>query len=314
MESMVYGAASVLALSIAFLFKSSDWAIENAVVIARYFRLSEMATGFLLFSVATSLPELVVSLIASAQNQVGISVGNVIGSNIADLGLVLGASALFGVILIIKGDLVTLTKIVFLSSFLPLIMLFPISPFIGVVLLLVFVWFAYFSLNSRLSPQTSMERPRVDAALRCSSYFLISVVVLLVSSHFAVDSAVRLATLLGISKAFMGATIIAVGTSLPELAVNISAMKRKKTGIAVGNVLGSCIVNLTLVLGLASIINPLAANMGAFFNLVVFLLIINAVLLYFVQRKKKLGFNEGIVLLGLYVIFLLSSILIELKF
>ncbi|PIT85594.1 hypothetical protein COU36_02405, partial [Candidatus Micrarchaeota archaeon CG10_big_fil_rev_8_21_14_0_10_59_7] len=125
-------------------------------------------------------------------------------------------------------------------------------------------------------------------------------------------SAVALAFGLGVSGAFIGGTIVSIGTTLPELVVSIAAVRKKMPGMAIGNAIGSCIVNLTLVLGAAAAITPIHANMFTFLNLAVFTLVSNAVL-WMMIRKGTLGKRDGLALIGIYVLFLVSALTTELN-
>jgi len=297
------------------LAKSSQVVMDNALLLARFFRISEMAAGFVLVSVSTSLPELVVGIIAALEGQEGIVVGNVFGSNIADILLVLGISvAAAGAIYVKKKQVGTLVKILLVTSVLPLVMLLNVYPsFYGIGLLLVFVAYVYYVLKERIPLEAAGEVVSGRKAVFSAFLFLFGVAFVIASSKFAVDYAVQLATLLGVSKAFIGATIIAVGTSLPELSVDLVAVLRKHPELAMGDILGSCITNLTLVLGTSLVIGSGAFNLLAFINLVIFMLVANVVLWYFI-RQGKLTRRDAFVLLALYVIFLVSAVSIEQKF
>lgn len=302
----------ILLLSLVVLGKSAQIVIENSITLARFFRISELAVGFILISVATSLPELTVSTIASLENQTGISVGNVLGANIVDIGIVLGISVFLSTITLSKKEITTLTRILVITSILPLIIFFNIGSFAGIILLLIFVIYAYFILQWRVS-MDGLGRVNPKKAVISAFMFVIGILFVIGSSKYAVDSAVQIAVLLGISKAFIAATVISLGTTLPEFAVTISAMRNKHLSLALGNVIGSCVTNLTLILGIAAVINPITANFFALLNLTIFLIIINSALLYFLNYRKNLGRNEGFVLIGIYLIFIASSILVEIR-
>lgn len=140
---------------------------------------------------------------------------------------------------------------------------------------------------------------------------MIGVLVLIASSAYVIDSAVGIANLLGISKVFIAATTIALGTSLPELAVNLSAVKKKHYNLALGNVIGSCMTNLTLILGISAVIQTPTAKLVPLLNLIIFQILINAALIYMLHKRKVIGRHEGFLLLGGYVVFLASALLVE---
>ena len=302
----------LLLFALAVLLKASDLVVENSVVLARFFKLSDLAIGFLLVSVATSIPELVVSVFAAVKDDVGLAVGNVLGSNLADIGVVLGVSTFFGVLVVQRKETYSLARILLLVSVIPLALLLHIpSALTGFVLLAVFVAFAYYVLKKQMvlePPEAVPGRKAVFSAL----LFMLGVGVVLLSANYVVYFAAALAETAGISQSFIGATLVAVSTSLPELAVTISAVKKKRPSLAFGNVLGSCITNITLVLGAAALLNPLAANIFSFLNLVIFLLIENILLWYFLETQKKISLREGLVLLGVYILFLIAGMQAEL--
>lgn len=299
-----------LAVGLFLLLKSAEVVISKGTSLARFLRVSELAIGFLLVSIATTLPEMVVSIIASLEGHTSIVVGNVFGSNIADLCLVLGIAAVVGKVTAEKKELEHLTLILLAISAIPLaLMAANFGAYTGPILFGIYAAFAYFVLRKKI---TAKERDGIGPkqAVRDAALLFLAGAALAFSAKLVVDSAVSVADAFGLTKAFMGATVIAVGTSLPELAVSIQAVARKKTAMALGNVLGAAITNLTLVLGVAAIINPLAANMAVFTDLVVFSLLANVVLWFFI-RKGFLGRTAGIVLLGVFTAYLVSLVLVE---
>src|SRR3989344_3373744 len=221
MAGKMIGTIAILALSLFVLAEAAKWTINSTIRLARFFKISDMAAGFIILSVATSLPELTVSVIAAAENQVGIAVGNVFGSNIADLLVVLGITAIVANgIKAERRESGELYKILFITSLLPLIMLLNVlKSYYGIGLLLIFLIFAYmtFKKKIRLKEKYKAEHVTPKSAVLAAFIFSISIVLLIASSYFTVDSAVKIAELLQLSKSFIGATIIALGTSLPEL-------------------------------------------------------------------------------------------------
>lgn len=302
----------ILLISVVILAKSAQIVIDNSIMLARFFRISELAVGFILISIATSLPELAVSTIASLENQTGISVGNVLGASIADIGIVLGISIFLYTTPISKKETTRVIKILIITSILPLIVLLNMGSFAGIILLIIFIIYAYSILQQKISLDGT-ERIKPEKAVTSAFMFMIGILLIIGSSKYVVESAVEIATLLGISKAFIAATVISLGTTLPELTVSVFAMRSRHFSLAIGNVIGSCITNLTLILGIAAVINPLIINLSTFLNLIIFLVIMNSALIYFLHYRKNLGRNEGFVLVGIYLIFLASAILVEIR-
>ena len=308
----------VLAVSLAVLMASSEAVISAAVTIARFIGLSELAIGFILLSVATGFPELAVSLTAALDNQPEIVAGDTLGSSITDIAVVLGITAVIGGSLAVKRkEMFEVVKILFISSILPLVMiLYHLSSFVvGVILLYVFFLYAYIVIKEGIALEEPSEAGRVKPFnAGVSAVLLVAGLVLLVTSaEYVVSSAATLATVLGISKSFIAATVVAAGTSLPELAVNLSAVRKRKYSLAIGNTLGSSIANVTLILGFASLINPVVTNLLPFLNMVIFLIIANLVLWYSMQTQQRISRRTGFILLAVYALFVLSALGIELR-
>ena len=295
-----------LVASLAVLYKSSEALITHASIIARFLRISETAVGFFLLSVATSLPELSISVQAALSGNVGISVGNVFGANVADILLVMGAAAFFSHIAVGKQDLREAVLLLLGASLVTLFLLtYDTGRFTGFLLMALFVYYSYRVLRRPVAEIMVSEED--GSLLKSSVLFCVSVAVLLVSSKFVLDNAVLLSDVAGLSKTFIGATLISLGTVLPELSVTLSAAHKRRAGMAAGTVVGGCVVNLTLVLGAALALgNPIPVN--NFLSLVVFSLIANNALVYFFLYREKLERREGLILLGGYVLFLLAMV------
>jgi len=306
--------ALILLLSLIVLIKTSHWVINSAIKIAKFARLSELVIGFLFIAIATSLPELAVSISAVASGDVGVSIGNLLGSNIADIALIVGIAAFFGPVVIKKKMLKDISTILFLTS-LVLILLLAMtfaSQFIGLILLSIFLAFVYFSVKKKHTvPVGRAEIPikdygtRARALIKTIIVFVVGIGGVFLSSRLIVDSASNIALSLGIAEAVIGASAVAIGTSLPELAVDLSAIKAKRWGLALGDAMGSTLTNLTLVLGFVLTVSPFAVDISIFETLLLFVLLTNITLWFFLTRGKLERFH-GIVLLFLYQIFLLS--------
>ncbi|MFQ5406528.1 MAG: sodium:calcium antiporter [Candidatus Micrarchaeia archaeon] len=301
-----------LVLALVVLSRSSQVVIDSSIVLARFFRVSELAIGFLLVSVATSLPELVVAVLSGLKGSSALSLGTVFGSNISNVTLVLGATALFGGISLSKASLGGIKKILVFTSVLPFLILLLgwTGVLLGVLLLLAFGVYVYFVLREQVSADFVKSITSRDA-VKAAFWFGIAIVTVILSANFAVDQALMFSLELNISSAFVGATLIALGATLPELAVCVAAVRRDRGGIALGNVLGSLIVNLTLVLGVASILTVLSASIYAFLNLLVFIVLSNASIWFFIKSGRNLARREGLALLAIYVTFLISAVLVE---
>jgi cation:H+ antiporter len=301
----------LLLSSLAIIAVVSDRIIVYVTKLSSYFGLSEMSAGFILLSVATSLPELFVSSLASLSNQGGLSVGNVLGSNIANLTIILGLAILISrtKITIDSNSEKDLVQFLFLSSLIPLFILQrgSIGPVLGIVLLILFV---YFSINiskkaGKISSLGFYRRKEISFII---IKFLIAIGLILFLSKLVVDNGVGIATSLGLPPSVIGATIIAFGTSLPELATTIQALKKRLFGMALGNIFGSCITNLTLVLGIASILSFSQVSVVATGSMLFFTLITALTIWYLISTKKYIGRKISLFIILIYVLFVLQQI------
>jgi cation:H+ antiporter len=301
----------LLLSSLAIIAVVSDRIIVYVTKLSSYFGLSEMSAGFILLSVATSLPELFVSSLASLSNQGGLSVGNVLGSNIANLTVILGLAILISrtKITIDSNSEKDLVQFLFLSSLIPLFILQrgSIGPVLGVVLLILFVYFSI-NISKKAGKISSLGFYRKKEINFIIVKFLIAIGLILFLSKLVVDNGVGIAQSLGLPPSVIGATIIAFGTSLPELATTIQALKKRLFGMALGNIFGSCITNLTLVLGIASILSFSQVSVVATSSMLFFTLITALTIWYLISTKKYIGRKISLFIILIYVLFVLQQI------
>ncbi|MEM3556191.1 MAG: sodium:calcium antiporter [Candidatus Micrarchaeia archaeon] len=304
----------LLAVSLLVLAKCSHLVVDNTIKLAKFFRIGEITAGFVLLAVSTSLPELAVAIISTSAGEGAVSIGNVIGSNIADILLVVGTCSMVGVIKIKKGQMVELIRLLFITSMIPLILLLR-SEFgwvEGLLLLFIFTGYVYYLFQKKVSLGIEEEVAKKDA-LPAFLYFVVGIIGVLISARLSVDSAVRLADALSLTKSFIGATIIALGTSLPELAIDTTAVKKGNIQLALGDAIGSCMTNITLVLGITGILSQTTFNITVVSSLIVFLLITNLIFWYFLETRRKLNQREGMIFLALYLVFLLTEFGLQMR-
>ncbi len=315
-----------LIASLVVLAKASDLVIVNAVKLSNFFGISHLAVGFLLVAVITSLPELSVSVISSQMGEGAIAAGNVFGSNIANILLILGAGAFFYGMKIDRKKLGDIGMILVLTTIISVYIVFSSMLFgralgmvDGTALLILFLVYAYYILKKgRISwngKEGGVENGRVykHQAFYAFIYFAFSIIVVLVSASFVVSSAVSLASLLGIAESFIGATVIAVGTSLPELSIDLQAIRKRHYGIALGDAIGSNIANITFVLGVAAVINPITIVLPVFIAALLFAVVANIVLFYVAAVDKKLGRLGGFLFLFMYAIYIMCIFYLQLS-
>lgn len=319
---------AALLVSLAALAKASEYAIIYASAIARLAGISELAIGFLLVAVATSLPELMVSVTSALSgNTPQLGIGNVFGANIADVTLVLGAAAIAAGLAIPRKQHVQLARILIAVSSLSLVMvLSKLSRLLGVALLLCFGAYVYFVMKQQIKFEDGEKKKAnnarqgnnvqravrviaspVSELFKSLALFSASILMVIIASRFAVDTAVNFATAAGVGLAVVGSTIVSFGTTLPELSVSVAAARANKSGLALGNAIGSCITNITLIMGLAIIINPRAADLAPHLGLIAYSIFAYFILLFFLEYGKKIGRLEGAILLLTYLVFLLAQ-------
>lgn len=302
---------ATLVISVIVLARSSSLVVENAAKLSTFFGISQVAIGFLLIAVSTSLPELSVSVVSSTFGEGAIAAGNVFGSNIANILLVLGMGAFLYGVRISASSLRDIGLVLLFTTLISVYILFSSSVqqkalgFLeGVILLLIFVGYAWYTASRKRVDNGNGNNVTKGVALKAFLVFCASILFVIVSSGFVVDSAVKLASQLGVAESFIGATIIAVGTSLPELSIDLQAIRKKHYGLALGDAIGSNMVNITLVLGVAAVMNPIHVQIPVFIAALLFAVIANSILLYAAAVHKKIERPGGMLFLALYLVYL----------
>ncbi|MGB9756697.1 MAG: sodium:calcium antiporter, partial [Candidatus Bathyarchaeales archaeon] len=274
-EGMLVNALILLA-SLLTLDKASDWTITNSVRVADITGFGKTTVGFILVAFATSLPELSVSIFAAiGQESIGVAIGNVLGSNIVNVCLILGLCFIMAALknsnyttlipAMAKEDVGSLYFGLFVASIIPLTLLYIgyASRFIGIILLAIFIFYIYqLSKLRRVKEEGGLGREKEKLGKYAFLTFLGAGLVV-ASSYFIVDSASYIAESIGIPKVVIGATIVAFGTSLPELATSLDATRKGHLDLALGNIVGSCFINITCILGVTLTASTLRVNMTA---------------------------------------------------
>ena len=265
----------LLIVGVIVLYFGADWLVRGAAALGRSLGLSSMVIGLTVVSLGTSAPELFVSVLATLQGNADIAVGNVLGSNLANIGLILGVTAvirpLFVAQRVVRREMPIMILVTLLLG--PLLLDDQVSRFDGACLVLLLVaYLTYvFQRGKKIPVALVSEYPRIakatmepeDSRLWKNLGLLVAGTLgLILGGRAIVESAIFLSRSFGISEMTVGLTVVAVGTSLPELATSIMAAIRKETDIAVGNVIGSNIFNIAGVLGLTSVIKPIAVDPG----------------------------------------------------
>ena len=263
----------ILVISLAGIVFGADYLVAGAVSIARKFKVSDFVIGAAIVGVGTSMPELVVSFIGAIQGNADIAIGNVVGSNIFNILGILGITAIFFPIAVNKDNMKFEMPLCIGVSILLTILVFnffngnvpTISRVDGLVLLLCFALFMWYSFYRDRKQNTSGPEQTVTQEEKTPLWLAVvkvlgGLAVLITSCDFFVDNAVLIAKSFGVNDAFISLTLIACGTSLPELAASVAAALKKNTQLALGNIIGSNIFNITLILGLSSQVMPLNSS------------------------------------------------------
>jgi cation:H+ antiporter len=307
----------LLVLGGVLLYFGAEWLVGGAAGLARLAGVRPMIVGLTVVSWGTSAPELVVSALASLKGTPDIALGNVIGSNIANLGLILGITALVSPPKIEGGLILREVPLLLLCTLaIPLLLLNGVvSRIEGVVLLAGAVAFSVWLIKRGAPPgpagngevedeDLTAPAPHPGSMPKMIGLTVLGLLVLVGGGRFFVEGATGIATALGISERVVGLTVVAIGTSLPELATSMIAAFRGHSDIAVGNVVGSNIFNVLIVLGAASAIHPLAADINNMRLDLAVMLVMTVICAVMMRSARALTRIEGGLLLGGYVAFL----------
>ena len=315
----ITGNIAVLIASLIVLIKASSWTITNSVNLASITGLGKTKIGFILVAFSTSLPELVVVLFSIMNPQTaGISVGNVLGSNIINICLILGVSFLVMALKypksagfftrMARNEVGNLNFGLFIASIVPLILLYVgyASQIAGLLLIILFVYNMYGLTKKRKVVEEISDVAEKHELKKYIAKTFLGIIGVVGCAYFIVDSSSFLALSVGVPPIVVGATVVALGTSVPELATSLDSVRKGFMDLALGNVIGSCFINITLILGLTFLLSPFNVNISAFSKLAVFSLISNSVLGYILQNTK-VSKREGILLIAIYIIFVAIS-------
>jgi len=302
----------ILLASVVGLASASHFAIRSIEKLVELTGLSEVSAGFIILAVLTSTPEIVVALFSVVQGDPAISIGDILGSNVFNIGVVLG---ILGVIGYLKTCctvlLVELTDMLFITALIPLLLvinqyhIFDIpSPIIGIILLLTFLVNTYLMARKRTPPVKLDDSKAISKEKKSFvvATLLLSFTIVVVAARLTVYSASNIAVALGVPPILIGAKIVAIGTSLPELTLDFAAVKRGRVQLALGDIIGSNLTNLTLVLGLVLLTSPFKVDMTIFIEILPFLLLTTVIFWRFIMRGgvSKTG---GTVLMLIYILF-----------
>lgn len=320
----------ILLLIVGFvcLIKGADIFVEGSSQLARRFKVPGLVIGLTIVALGTSAPEMAVSTIAAIQGSNEIALSNVVGSNTFNLLAVLGICAIIfplpvdksvlkrdfpvSIVITVLVLIASCASVIFGGSFFQYTMdkeVGSVTRFIGLVLVLLFIIYIVVLIISakRSSNDDEYDEP-LQPLWKSILFIIVGLAFIIAGGQAVVYSAKEIARMAGMSETLIGLTIVAVGTSLPELVTSIVAARKGETGMAIGNVIGSNIFNLLFILGVSALINPVAVNMASVYDMII-LIVVSVITFVFALSSKKINRFEGIIMVLIYVADVVFAIL-----
>ena len=290
------------------LIKGADFFVDGASSIAKKLKVPSIVIGMTVVALGTSLPEAAVSVTASLVGNNTLAISNVTGSNIFNLMVVCGFCALFTSLNVTKD---TLKKEFPFSIGCALVLLTlgyignELNRIDGIILLLIFIGYILYEVIIAIKSQiTDDEDYKILPTWKTILYVVGGAIAIMFGGDFVVDGASTIATSLGLSQTLIGLTIVALGTSLPELVTSVMAARKNEVDMAVGNVIGSNIFNILFILGMAATISPIAFLFENIVDIII-LVAMSIIVLFFAYSKERIDRKEGIIMLLLYIVFMI---------
>lgn len=306
----------LLIISGIIMVKAAEMLINALTKISRFLGFSEFVISFILMAAATSLPEFFVGINAALDNNSVLTLGNIIGSNIVDITLIIGISILIIKNIRIKSVIAKKDSLyMFLLGTLPLVLLIDnsLSRVDGIVLLLFYILYISHLLKQKREFSQKLKGINTKEAFLSLIYFLIGLAILLFSSKLILFAAEKIAVSMNLSMSLIGLILVALGTSLPELIFETKAISRFHSELVLGDVMGSVVTNTTLILGTTVIISPIELQTPSiFYTSAIFLVISLFLFNYFLRTERKLETAEGIILILTYILFIIAEFTISL--
>ena len=306
----------LLVAGFVMLVKGADLFVDGASGIATKFGIPQLVIGLTIVAMGTSAPEAAVSITAAFAGNADITIGNIVGSNILNILIILGISALVYPLAIQKSTLIVDIPVVLLATVVLYLLGFDgnISRIDAVIMLVIFAAYLSYLFIGAKKEASLQKTENTDAEenaakeislLKASIFTVIGLALIIGGSNFVVNSATAIAKALGLSQRFIGLTIVALGTSLPELFTSVTAALKKNSDIAIGNIVGSNIFNILFIVGLSGVIIPVPFAEGFRFDMIVSGVAAAALLLFCLPKKKLPRFAGAIMLLG-YVLYFMK--------
>lgn len=308
---MIFFNILLLIIGFVFLVKGADFFVDGCSKIARVFGIPTLIIGLTIVAFGTSAPEAAVSTIASLIGKNDIALGNVVGSNICNLLLVLGLSGLFGKLTCSK-KVINRDMVYSIFAYVILIILsagfFINGEKIGIItrtnglILLCFLGIYVYALVGEAKESIKKKEKKEKFHFKSIIFILLGLIGIILGGQLVVNSATKIASFLGVSDSVIALTVVAIGTSLPELVTSVIAVKKGETDLAIGNIIGSNIFNCFFILGLSSTVSPVTFDFYSFIDMII-MLFIGILVLIFTLKNKRIGKVKGSIMLSLYVIY-----------
>lgn len=306
----------LIILGFILLSKGADFLVDGSSLIAKKFHIKEIIIGLTIVSIGTSLPELMVSLTSSLSNHADMAIGNVIGSNISNLFLILGICAIIKPLKFQEETArLEIPIVIFLTALLYILGNNGnekiITKFEGLILVIFFILFILYNIFMAKREEQNNEEQNIltkKDVIKAIVQILIGIIALKYGSDFVVDNASKIASSFGVSEKIISLTIIAVSTSLPELITSVTATLKGEINMAIGNVIGSNIFNIVLIVGATALINQIEYSI--FYNKDIIFFMIGMIILAVLPMigKKRMSRFAGIIYFGAYLIYMITLV------
>ena len=299
----IFIAIALLIVGFVMLTKGADWFVEGSASIARKFGIPQLIIGLTIVAMGTSMPEAAVSITAALQKNAGITIGNIVGSNILNVLIILGVTAVITNVAIQTSTF--RYEIPFMMVVTIILLVFGITggevTFVeGIIFWVLFLlYLGYLFVMAKKGTNEEEGETKDYPVWKCILFMVIGGVLVVKGSDFAVSGASAIARYFGMSERFIGLTIVALGTSLPELVTSIVAARKNEVDMALGNAVGSCIFNILMVLGIASAISPIAFIQENIIDIIV-LVVFSLIVWIMAWTKREIKRGEGIIMLLMY--------------
>ena len=301
----IFGSLLLLTLGFIMLVKGADWFVDGASHIAQRFGIPQLVIGLTIVAMGTSAPEAAVSITAALKGNADITVGNIVGSNILNILIILGISSVITALAVSRSTIlyeipfmIVITVVLFIQGMSGVIVFSE-----GIILLLLFLaYLGYLFVMAKKGNAVDTDEKKKHKLWQSVLWTIAGLALIIVGSNAAVDAASSIARIFGMSERFIGLTIVALGTSLPELFTSVSAARKKNADIAIGNIVGSNIFNILFVVGISALITPIPFSAGFRID-TIFAAFAGILLLVCSVRRQKLHRKSGIIMLVSYMLY-----------